>query len=94
VFVASLQKHFDSFSINLSKVKYTKDGLVMSTGFINDVKHKKITFTPTNLAAVDIEYQQQYLDRVAKKYNDWTIVNAQQLISYDQAISSNEAYSY
>jgi hypothetical protein len=94
VFVASLQKHFDSFSINLSKVKYTKDGLVMSTGFINDVKHKKITFTPTNLAAVDIQYQQQYLDRVAKKYNDWTIVNAQQLISYDQAISSNEAYSY
>lgn len=79
IIVKDLAEHFDTFTIGLSKVKYTADGLTMSKEFMHDVKYKQLTVNlATGQQSADQKAQkEEYITKVAKKYSDWEVVRPQ-----------------
>lgn len=73
VFVKDLNKHFDTFSVNLSKVKYSVEGLTMTREFINDFMLKQLT--------VNSPVKPDYVDKISKKYSDYVVNTTQKLLS-------------
>lgn len=73
IFVKNLTHHFNSFTVNLSKVKYTAAGLTMSREFLNDVHNCQIT---NNAELMDEGMKEQYVARVAQKYPNFKVVKA------------------